>query len=136
MAGCAAMRPRPTAPWLLPIDANAVAAALGRQGLLTVVKDLGLRGLYQGAVSVQDGDVAASLSHYFEKSEQTASLVLLGAALDGEGVSLQPAGCSSNRCPAPKPGLCSVWPATWPACPRWPAIWPPAIHPNRWQPRH
>ncbi len=82
----------PDTPWPLPIDANAVAAALGRQGLLTVVKDLGLRGLYQGAVSVQDGDVAASLSHYFEKSEQTASLVLLGAALNGEGVLLAAGG--------------------------------------------
>ncbi len=75
----------PNTPWPLPIDANAVAAALGRQGLLTVVKDLGLRGLYQGAVAVQDGNVGASLGHYFEKSEQTSTLLQLGVALDGAG---------------------------------------------------
>ena len=95
----------PDTPWLLPIDANAVAAALGRQGLLTVVKDLGLRGLYQGAVSVQDGDVAASLSHYFEKSEQTASLVLLGAALNGDGVILAAGGLLFQPLPGADAGV-------------------------------
>lgn len=75
----------PDAAWPLPIDSAAVAAALGRQGLLTVVKDQGLRDLYQGAVAVQGGDVGASLLHYFQKSEQVATVVQLGVALDGQG---------------------------------------------------
>jgi molecular chaperone Hsp33 len=95
----------PDTPWPLPIDADAVAAALGREGLLTVVKDLGLRGLYQGAVAVQGGDVAASLSHYFEKSEQTASLVLLGAALNGDGVLLAAGGLLFQPLPGADAGV-------------------------------
>ena len=96
----------PATPWPLPIDADAVADALGRQGLLTVVKDLGLRGLYQGAVAVQGGDVGASLMHYFEKSEQVPTVAQLGVALDERRRCwLRPAGCSSSRCPEPVPGV-------------------------------
>jgi molecular chaperone Hsp33 len=75
----------PDTPWQLPIDAGAVANALGRQGLLTVVKDLGLRGLYQGAVAIQDGDVGASLAHYFEKSEQVATVAQLDVTVNDDG---------------------------------------------------
>ena len=69
--------------WPLPIDAAAMAGALGRQGLLTVVKDLGLRDLYHGAVELQGGDIGASLLHYFHKSEQAPALVQLGLIMDG-----------------------------------------------------
>ncbi len=75
----------PDTPWPAPINAGAVADALGRHGLLTVVKDLGLRGLYQGAVAIQDGDVGASLLHYFEKSEQVATVAQLDVAVDDDG---------------------------------------------------
>jgi molecular chaperone Hsp33 len=75
----------PDTPWPLPIDAGAVADALGRQGLLTVVKDLGLRGLYQGAVAIQNGDVGASLAHYFEKSEQVATVAQLDVTVNDDG---------------------------------------------------
>ncbi len=69
----------------LPITASAVAAALGQSGLLTVVKDLGLRDLYQGAVALQAEGVTASLIHYFEKSEQTPTLVQIASAWDADG---------------------------------------------------
>lgn len=72
-------------PWPLPIDDDAMAGALGRQGLLTVVKDLGLRDLYHGAVELQDGDIGASLLHYFHKSEQAPTLARLDVAVDGSG---------------------------------------------------
>jgi molecular chaperone Hsp33 len=53
--------------------------------LLTVVKDLGLRGLYQGAVAIQNGDVSASLAHYFEKSEQVATVTQMDVTVSGDG---------------------------------------------------
>ncbi len=87
-------------PWPLPIDGDAAAAALGRVGLLTVVKDLGLRGLYQGAVAVQDGGVGASLNHYFEKSEQTATLTQIGTLLDAQGALVAAGGLLFQPLPA------------------------------------
>ena len=44
-------------PAVLPIDQEMVADAVGRLGLLTVVKDVGLKQLYEGVVPLQTGDV-------------------------------------------------------------------------------
>ncbi len=71
--------------WPLPIDRESRANALGREGLLTVVTDLGLRDLHHGAVTLQQGAIEASLLHYFHKSEQTPTLARLDAALDDQG---------------------------------------------------
>jgi molecular chaperone Hsp33 len=95
----------PDTPWPLPIDAGAVADALGRQGLLTVVKDLGLRGIYQGAVAIQDGDVGASLLHYFEKSEQVATVAQLDVAVDGEGALAAAGGLLFQALPGANPAF-------------------------------
>lgn len=73
----------PELDWPLPIDADAMASALGRQGLLTVVKDLGLRDLFHGAVELQGGDISASLLHYFHKSEQAPTLAQIGVVMQG-----------------------------------------------------
>ncbi len=75
----------PNLPWPLPIDRAAQADALGRDGLLTVIKDLGLRDLHHGAVALQGGDIGASLLHYFHKSEQAPTLARLDAVLEDDG---------------------------------------------------
>lgn len=55
-----------------------VAAAVGRDGSLTVMKDLGLKEPYIGQVPIISGEIAEDLTNYFAKSEQLPSVVALG----------------------------------------------------------
>lgn len=87
----------------LPLAPDAVAAALGRTGLLTVVKDLRMRDLYQGAVALQEGDVSASLSHYFAKSEQVPTLVQLDVLTDDNGALVAAGGMLLQALPGADP---------------------------------
>ena len=62
-----------------------VGAAVGKEGKLTVVKDLGLREPYIGMVNLVSGEIAEDFAMYFTASEQVPSLVSLGV-LVGERV--------------------------------------------------
>ena len=62
-----------------------VGAAVGKEGRLTVVKDLGLREPYVGMVNLVSGEIAEDFAMYFTASEQVPSLVSLGV-LVGERV--------------------------------------------------
>ncbi len=55
-----------------------VAGAIGNEGKLTVIKDLGLKEPYQGVVPIQTGEVAEDLAYYFTNSEQIPTAVSLG----------------------------------------------------------
>ncbi|NLM83306.1 MAG: Hsp33 family molecular chaperone HslO [Clostridiales bacterium] len=59
-----------------------VGAAVGRDGLLTVIKDLGLKEPYVGSVALVSGEIAEDFSVYFFESEQTRSAVALGVLVD------------------------------------------------------
>jgi molecular chaperone Hsp33 len=69
----------------LPIGPDEVAGALGHVGLLTVVKDTGIKNLYNGVVPLQTGELDKDLMYYLMQSEQTLSLLELGAAIDSAG---------------------------------------------------
>jgi molecular chaperone Hsp33 len=75
----------PFAQFSPPLGPHEVAEGLGRLGLLTVVKDLGLKNLYEGVVPRQSGDPDADLTYYLIMSEQIPSLVEMGAPVDGAG---------------------------------------------------
>jgi len=62
-----------------------VSAALGSRGLLTVVKDLGLKEPYQGVVNLLTGEIAEDIAHYYAESEQIPSAVGLGVFVNLEG---------------------------------------------------
>ncbi|MBR3503971.1 MAG: Hsp33 family molecular chaperone HslO [Clostridia bacterium] len=62
-----------------------VGGAVGRDGQLTVIKDLGLKEPYIGRVNLRSGEIGEDLAMYFTASEQTPSLVSLGV-LVGEDV--------------------------------------------------
>ena len=63
-----------------------VGAAVGKEGRLTVVKDLKLREPYVGQVNLVSGEIAEDFAMYFTASEQTPSLVSLGVLVSDERV--------------------------------------------------
>lgn len=68
------------------IHANAkgkldVAGAVGN-GILRVIKDLGMKEPYVGQTALQTGEIAEDLTYYFATSEQVPSSVGLGVLLD------------------------------------------------------
>jgi len=62
-----------------------VAGALGRRGLLTVVKDLRLKEPYTGVVQLNTGEIGEDLAFYLNESEQIPSAVGLGVHVAHEG---------------------------------------------------
>lgn len=58
-----------------------VGGALG-QGVLTVVKDMGLKEPYSGQTILQTGEIAEDLTYYFATSEQVPSSVGLGVLME------------------------------------------------------
>ena len=77
-----------------------VGAAVGRNGKLTVVKDLGMREPYIGQSNLVSGEIAEDFAMHFTASEQTPSLVSLGVMVNDKvkaagGLLIQPMpGCS------------------------------------------
>ena len=63
-----------------------VGAAVGKEGRMTVIKDLGMREPYIGQVNLVSGEIAEDFAMYFTASEQTPSLVSLGVLVDDEHV--------------------------------------------------
>ena len=63
-----------------------VGGAVGRDGQLTVIKDLGLKEPYIGRVNLRSGEIGEDLAMYFTASEQTPSLVSLGVLVGEEVV--------------------------------------------------
>lgn len=63
-----------------------VGAAVGRDGRLSVIKDLRLREPYVGQVNLVSGEIAEDFAMYFTASEQTPSLVSLGVLVSDERV--------------------------------------------------
>lgn len=57
----------------------------GQNGILTVVKDVRLKELYQGIVPLISGEVDSDLAHYLNHSEQTPSVVELDQLLGDDG---------------------------------------------------
>ena len=59
-----------------------VGGAIGTNGLLYVIKDLGLKDPYVGQVPIQTGEIGDDFAFYFTVSEQTPSAVSLGVLVD------------------------------------------------------
>ncbi len=59
-----------------------VGAAVGRDGLLTVSRDIGLKEPYIGSVELVSGEIAEDLTSYLLASDQVASACALGVLVD------------------------------------------------------
>ena len=68
-----------------------VGGAVGTNGMLYVIKDLGLKDPYVGQVKIQTGEIAEDFAYYFTVSEQTPSAVSLGVLVDKD-LSIKAAG--------------------------------------------
>lgn len=58
-----------------------VGGALGL-GIMSVIKDMGLKEPYVGQIALQTGEIAEDLTYYFATSEQVPSAVGLGVLVD------------------------------------------------------
>jgi len=59
-----------------------VGGAVGKEGFLYVIKDLGLKEPYTGSVPLVSGEIGEDVTRYFAESEQTPSAVALGVLVD------------------------------------------------------
>lgn len=78
----------------LPLNAKGkldVGGAVGTNGILYVIRDLGLKDPYVGQVPIHSGEIAEDLTYYYTVSEQTPSAVSLGVLVDKD-LSIKAAG--------------------------------------------
>ena len=90
----------------MPLKPNGkldVARAVGREGRMSVVRDMGMKSPYVGQVPLVSGEIAEDFANYYVVSEQTPTLQSLGVLVSGEvvlsagGVLLQPMpGCTDE----------------------------------------
>ena len=61
-----------------------VGGAVGNEGYINVIKDIGLKDPYVGISPLTSGEIADDFTNYFAKSEQTNSAVALGVLVNKE----------------------------------------------------
>ena len=73
----------------IPLNENGkldVGGAVGYEGYINVIKDIGLKDPYIGISPLVSGEIAEDFANYFVNSEQRDSAVALGVLVDKNGV--------------------------------------------------
>ena len=63
-----------------------VGGAVGNEGFINVIKDIGLKEPYIGVSPLMSGEIAEDFANYFQTSEQKQTAVALGVLVDKNGV--------------------------------------------------
>lgn len=63
-----------------------VGGAIGREGFLYVVRDIGFSYPYSSTVEIVSGEVGEDIAHYLATSEQTPSALSVGVFVETQGV--------------------------------------------------
>lgn len=62
-----------------------VGGVIGRNGMLGIIRDMGLKEPYVGKVTLATGEVGDDIAKYFAQSEQIPSVVALGVLVNQDG---------------------------------------------------
>lgn len=74
----------PTADVPLKDNGKSNVGGLVGQGILKIIKDMGLKEPYVGLSEINSGEIAQDLAYYFYNSEQTPTVIALGVKLKDE----------------------------------------------------
>lgn len=86
-----------------------VGGAVGSDGFITVVKDIGLKEPYVGKTPLISGEIAEDVAQYFLMSEQQPSIVLLSVWVNPDGSVLRSGGMIISPMPgAPEEVIADV----------------------------
>src|SRR3954469_21416327 len=98
-----AARPHAGPALATPAERCTVAHTLGRTGVVNVLRDLGLRELYQGHVALTSGEIDEDLEAYLRTSEQVPSALGCEVVLRPDGSVLAAAGVLVQALPGGEP---------------------------------